>query len=111
LVQRTQVEQGLDHIEAGATRLLGLEGLAVLRVEADESGSRVVHVVTAEETASACPSCGVLSASVKGQACSQPRGPRTPGLDAAIRQATVRIRMIVERSTCWAAVASAIVTS
>jgi predicted ribosomally synthesized peptide with nif11-like leader len=40
----------------------------------------------------------------------------TPGLEAASAAsapsfATVRIRMIVERSTCWAAAASAIVTS
>ena len=33
----------------------------------------MVHVVTADETASACPGCGVLSTSVKGWACSRPR--------------------------------------
>jgi len=33
----------------------------------------VVHVVTADETASACPGCGVLSVSLKGRACTRPR--------------------------------------
>ena len=73
MVQSTHAEQVLDGIEPGATRLLGLDGLAVVRVEREESGARVVHVVTADETASACPGCGVLSTAVKGSACSRPR--------------------------------------
>ncbi len=44
------------------SRLLGLEGLAVTEVEVEEcSGARVVHVLTADELAAACPSCGVFS--------------------------------------------------
>ena len=43
-----------------ASRLLDLGGLVVDRVESDTFGGRVVHLVTADETASACPSCGVL---------------------------------------------------
>ena len=83
MVQSTQTHEVQDSIEAGATRLLGLDGLAVVRVERDESGARVVHVVTADETASACPSCGVLSTSAKGPACSQPRD--IPYAEAGVR--------------------------
>ena len=48
-----------------ATRLLDMGGLAVDRVQLSSFSGRVVHVVNADETASACPSCGVLSVSVK----------------------------------------------
>jgi len=33
----------------------------------------VVHVVTADQTASACPACGVFSVSVKALVCTRPR--------------------------------------
>jgi hypothetical protein len=55
-----------------ASRLLDLGGLAVDRVEPDGFGGRVVHVVTANETASACPICGVLSVCLKGRVCTPP---------------------------------------
>jgi len=55
------------------SRLLGLEGLAVTHVEADGTGARVVHVVTADELAAACPSCGVLSTAGKGWVATRPR--------------------------------------
>lgn len=44
----------------GPTLLLDLPGLAVQKVQREPDGTRVVHVVTDDETASACPSCGVL---------------------------------------------------
>jgi len=53
--------------------LLGLEGLAVARVEVDASGARVVHVVTADELAAACLSCGVFTTAVKGWVQTRPR--------------------------------------
>ena len=56
-----------------ATLLLGLAGLAVEQVELDGEGARVVHVVTDDEAAAGCPSCGVLSTSVKGHAVTRPR--------------------------------------
>lgn len=59
--------------ESDASRLFGLEGLAVERVEVDGCGGRVVHVVTADQGASACPSCGVFSSSVKGKVRTRPR--------------------------------------
>jgi hypothetical protein len=48
-----------------ASRLFDLDGLAVERFDLDAFGGRVVHVVTREETASACPSCGVFSTAVR----------------------------------------------
>ncbi len=61
LVQGTQV-QGVQVEAAGsdATLLLGIEGLTVERVELADGG-RVVHVVTADESALGCSSCGVFS--------------------------------------------------
>ena len=35
--------------------------MAVDRVEVDDDGARVVHVVTADENASACRSCGATA--------------------------------------------------
>ena len=60
-------------MEHGTTVLLGLEGVAVRRVEAADGGARVVHVATASETAAACPSCGVFSTSVKEQVTTRPK--------------------------------------
>ena len=71
--QRTHV----CHVQKGsvsdASRLLDLGGLAVDRIESDTFGGRVVHLVTVDECASACPSCGVLSVSLKGLVCTRPR--------------------------------------
>jgi transposase len=73
LVQRTHISNDHRDDAADASRLLDLDGLAVERVEVDAFGGRVVHVVTCEETASACPACGVLSSSVKGRVRTRPR--------------------------------------
>jgi transposase len=70
LVKPTQVQGAL---EQGASRLLGIEGLAVARVDLEEDGTRVAHVVADDESATACPSCGVFSTSVKGHAITRPR--------------------------------------
>lgn len=48
-------------------------GLAVDHVVSDVFGGRVVQVVSADETASACPSCAVLSVSLKGMVCTRSR--------------------------------------
>jgi transposase len=73
LFQPTQVCHVPTDLVSDGSRLLDLSGLAVDRVESDAFGGRVVHVITADETASACPSCGVLSVSLKGRACTRPR--------------------------------------
>jgi transposase len=73
LFQRTHVcDVQIDSV-SDASRLLDLGGLAVDRVASDAFGGRVVHMVTADECASACPSCGVLSVSLKGLVCTRPR--------------------------------------
>jgi transposase len=45
----------------------------VERVERSIDGTRVVHVITAEETAAACPGCGVVSTSLKERVITTPR--------------------------------------
>jgi transposase len=73
LLQRTRIPHVQNDLVSDASRLLDLGGLAVARVASDAFGGRVVHVVTADETASACPSCGVLSVTLKGRVCTRPR--------------------------------------
>ena len=60
-------------MEHGTTLLLDLAGVSVLRVVAEAGGGRVVHVRTEDETAAACPSCGVFSTSVKQHRSTAPR--------------------------------------
>ena len=55
------------------TLLFGLPGVRVERVERRVDGTRVVHVVTDEPTAAACPSCGVVSMSVKERVNTSPK--------------------------------------
>jgi len=76
LVQSTQSQVGRGH-DPG-TLLLGIEGLALATVEADtdEGEGRLVHVVTDDVGAAACPACGVLSSSVKEQVTTRPRDVR-----------------------------------
>ena len=73
MLQRTHVcHLQIDSV-SDASRLLDLDGLAVDRVASDAFGGRVVHLVTADETASACPACGVLSVCLKGRVRTRPR--------------------------------------
>ena len=73
MFERTRIPHVQSDLVSDASRLLDLGGLAVDRVASDAFGGRVVHVVTADETASACPSCGVLSVTLKGRVCTRPR--------------------------------------
>lgn len=70
LTQQTREATGLNH---DTTVLIGLPGVRVQRVEQVEFGERVVHVDTADESASGCPSCGVVSSSVKEYVVTRPR--------------------------------------
>jgi transposase len=56
-----------------ATLLLDLDGLAVSAVEATAAGVRLVRLRTVDETAAACPSCGVFSTRVKEYVVTRPR--------------------------------------
>ena len=73
MFERTRIPHVQKDLVSDASRLLDLGGLAVDRVASDAFGGRVVHLVTADETASACPSCGVLSVCLKGRVCTRPR--------------------------------------
>jgi transposase len=73
LLQPTYVQHVQKDLVSDASPLLDLGGLAVDRVASDAFGGRVVHVVTADETASACPRRGVFSVSLKGRVCTRPR--------------------------------------
>ena len=73
MLQPTYVQHVQEDLVSDASRLLDLGGLAVDRVASDAFGGRVVHVVTADEIASACPNCGVLSVCLKGRVCTRPR--------------------------------------
>lgn len=73
MVEPTHVWSVHPDMGSDATCLFGLDGLTVERVEEDHTGGRLVHLVTADETATACPTCGVFSTSMKGRVSSQPR--------------------------------------
>ncbi|MFD0501782.1 transposase family protein [Streptomyces chiangmaiensis] len=60
-------------INEAATRLLGLEGVSVTQVKDDGSGGSTVYVVTSDDSARACPSCGVVATRLKGYRTSRPR--------------------------------------
>lgn len=85
MVKGTHVQHVHNDMEADGSRLLGLDGLTVQRVDRDVFGSWVVHVETADESASACLTCGVFSTSVKGHATTRPRD---------IGYGTARLRLV-----------------
>lgn len=80
-------------MEHGTTLLLGLDGVAVRRVELTEDGIRVVHVATADRSASACPDCGVFSTSVKQNVTTRPK-------DLPYGAAPIRLRWHKRRWRC-----------
>ncbi|MFF2507724.1 transposase family protein [Streptomyces sp. NPDC058067] len=66
----------MDIDDAGineAARLLGLEGVSVTQVKDDGAGGSTVYVVTAEDSARACPSCGVFATRLKDYRTTRPR--------------------------------------
>lgn len=66
--EREQDGHGEVGVEVGASVLLGIDGVRVINVEQeiDQAGAvKVVEVVTSDPCASACPSCGVISTSLK----------------------------------------------
>jgi len=60
-------------VSDGTTLLFGLRGVRVERVERLADGARVVHVLTADQAAAACPGCGVVSVSVKEHVMTSPK--------------------------------------
>ncbi|MEV0924587.1 transposase family protein [Streptomyces spongiicola] len=59
-------------INEAATRLLGLEGVSVIKVKDDGAGGSTVYVVTNEDSARACPSCGVFATRLKDYRTTRP---------------------------------------
>jgi transposase len=68
-----------------ATRLLGLEGVSVTKVKDDGAGGSTVYVVTNEESARACPSCGVFATRLKDYRTTAPRHLSCGGRPVGIR--------------------------
>ncbi|ORI20685.1 hypothetical protein [Rhodococcus sp. 1168] len=57
----------------GTTVLFGLPGVRVHRVSMDSNGVRLVEFFTDDDRAAACPSCGVVSTSITGNAITKPK--------------------------------------
>ncbi|CCG05213.1 protein of unknown function [Blastococcus saxobsidens DD2] len=57
----------------GTTILFGLPEARVREVVRVPDGTRMLHVVTDEEAAAACPACGVLSISARQRRVTRPR--------------------------------------
>ncbi len=97
MVKGKHVQHVHSEVESDGSRLLGLDGLTVERVDRDAFGGRLVHVETADESASACPTCGVFSSSVKGaRDHSAARRPlRDSTVAAGVAQAQVALRASV----------------
>ncbi|TQC38368.1 ISL3 family transposase, partial [Rhodococcus sp. WS4] len=55
------------------TVLFGLPGVRVINVSRESDGTRLVELATDEDTAAACPSCGVFSTSVKERVSTRPK--------------------------------------
>ncbi|WP_179277951.1 transposase family protein [Rhodococcus sp. 14-2470-1a] len=60
-------------MDQSTTVLFGLPGVRVDRVTSNATGARLVEFTTDDEQAAACPSCGVVSTSVKGHAVTRPK--------------------------------------
>jgi transposase len=67
------------------TRLLGLEGLAVVAVEDGLVGAAVVYLETSDERARACPECGVVAVRVKEWVTTRPRDLPVAGRATGLR--------------------------
>jgi transposase len=74
------------------TRLLGLDGLAVVRVDDGVDGP-VVHLVTADEQARRCPQRGVRASRSKGRRVTRPR-------DLPIGGRHLQLRWVKRRWRC-----------
>ena len=78
------------------TRLLGLDGLAVVAVEDSGAGGLVVHLATADERARRCPGCATPAVRVKQWTTTRPR-------DLPVAGRVCRLRWRKRRWYCDAA--------
>ena len=81
-------------VSDGTTLLFGLPGVQVERVERRPDGTRVVHVATADETAAACPGCGVVSTSVKEHVKTSPKDIPYGSDDIVVRWHKTRLALL-----------------
>ncbi|MFC7247100.1 transposase family protein [Catellatospora aurea] len=79
-------------MEDATTRLLGLDGLAVIAV-ADGPHGPVVDLVTADERARRCPECGTAARRSKGRRVTRPR-------DLPVGGRPTRLRWFKRRWRC-----------
>ncbi|HEV8560637.1 MAG TPA: ISL3 family transposase [Actinophytocola sp.] len=80
------------------TRLLGLDGLAVTRVEDGHDGGPVVYLETADARAQACPVCGVDAVRVKEWITTGPRDLPVAGRTVGLRWR--KRRWVCDRADC-----------
>ena len=85
-------------MEHSTTLLFGLAGMRVARVERAGDGGRVVHTVTDEAAAAACPSCGVFSTSVKEYPTTSPKD--LPYGEAPLRVVWRKVRWRCREPRC-----------
>ena len=85
-------------MEHSTTLLFGLPGMRVARVERAGDGGRVVHTVTDEAAAAACPSCGVFSTSVKEYPTTTPKD--LPYGEASLRVVWRKVRWRCREPRC-----------
>lgn len=68
-----------------ATLLLGLEGVSVTHVQDDKAGGSTVYATTSDDSARACPSCGVFATRLKDYRTTTPRHLPCGGRPVSIR--------------------------
>lgn len=73
MLRRIRIDEGTKGMNQSTTVLFGLPGVRVHRVTRDDTGGRLVELTTDDERAAACPSCGVVSTSIKGHAVTRPK--------------------------------------
>ena len=93
-----QQDQQDQQDRQAASRLLGVEGLAVTDVACQADGSAVVQVVTDDACAAACPGCGVFSTALKQRVTTRPRD--VPYGDRTVRLVWRKSRWRCRERTC-----------
>lgn len=68
-----------------ATLLLGLDGVSVTHVQDDNANGLMVYIATSDDSARACPSCGVLATRLKDHRTTTPRHVSCGGKPVRIR--------------------------
>jgi transposase len=92
-----EIEDELGQAVDAATQMLAIDGLVVDRVEIAQDQTRVLHVLTADEAARACPRCGVFSGAHKGSVSTSPKDIR---YGYRVRLAWAKHRWRCNESTC-----------